>query len=530
MFKISLHFIFLYLLFTTINTAAQFGTMPPFKLELSPLNTSKLPGLHSFSFALSGSKWLFIGGRINGLHGNSSNDGFEAPFVNNDIVVIDTASWKAYSVSLNQLPLSVADPLRSTNMEYYREGDYLYMLGGYGYDSTQYDFVTFPVLSAIHVNNMIDAVINGKSIAPHIRQLKDTIPMICGGDLNKLGDYYYLTMGQVFGGRYSDPPSPLFFQYYSNKIKRFKIIDDGIDLKFSNFSYWKDTVNFHRRDLNVLPIVRPNGSFAHSAYGGVFQKKFNLPYQEPITIDESGAVVHYAYKQLMSQYTCATIPVFDSVSRDMYTTFLGGISLYDYDEVNNKLNCDSLIPFINDITTFTRHADGKMEETILPVHLRGLLGSNALFIPNLSIAHYDNGVIKLRELPKTKTFIGYLFGGIKASKPNKGPSTSNDTVYRIYLTPDFNAGIKEQVFVQQFKAYPNPTINATVISFNLKEPTVVTLQVVDVTGRIVTKLIHQKLGAGSQEVNWDTSTVKPGLYFALLTCNEYTGSIKVCIQ
>ena len=59
-----------------------------------------ISGFHSFAFASVGSKWLIIGGRINGLHGLNANDPFPQEFANNNIVVIND-NTKNYISKIN---------------------------------------------------------------------------------------------------------------------------------------------------------------------------------------------------------------------------------------------------------------------------------------------------------------------------------------------------------------------------------------------------------------------------------------------
>ena len=62
-----------------------FAQQVPFQLELEPVTATAVPPIHSFAFAKSGSKWLIIGGRTNGLHGFSSNDNFALEYANTTI-------------------------------------------------------------------------------------------------------------------------------------------------------------------------------------------------------------------------------------------------------------------------------------------------------------------------------------------------------------------------------------------------------------------------------------------------------------
>ncbi|MGZ4079066.1 MAG: hypothetical protein ACXVDW_16445, partial [Bacteroidia bacterium] len=76
-----------------IKSFAQYGAMPPFTIQIEAINGINIPGFHSFAFAQSGDKWLFIGGRTNGLHGVNSSDGFPPEFKNDAVTVVDTSTW-----------------------------------------------------------------------------------------------------------------------------------------------------------------------------------------------------------------------------------------------------------------------------------------------------------------------------------------------------------------------------------------------------------------------------------------------------
>lgn len=509
---------------------AQFGQMPPFTVSIEAISGTSIPGFHSFAHARSGDKWLFIGGRTNGLHGLNSSGAFPPEYKNDNIFVIDTTTWSYYSASLNQLPYSIADPMRSTNMQYVHDGDYLYMTGGYGWDSIASMFVTFPKLTAVHVDNMINAVINSLPINPHVRSVADTNMAVCGGDMGKIGNDFYLCFGHNFGGRYTDPPTSIFTQVYSDKITKFNIADDGVTLTLSNFTYQVDTTNFHRRDLNVGPVIHPDGTHGLAAFGGVFIKTANLPFLEPISVKPSGASVNMAFQQKMNHYTCALMPVYDSATQKMYTTFFGGISLYDYDPTTGLVVYDSLVPFVSDVTTQTAHPDGTVEETILPLQLPGLIGSNAKFIVNDDIAIYSNEVIHIRNMPNTRVLAGYLFGGIRAQQGNFGSSAANDTIYRIYITPNNNVGITEASGnLSNALIQPNPAAELADIFFHLKKEDHIQIAIHDLAGKQIQSVLSEKMNIGNHKIRVNTGKLKAGIYFCKIRSGNSEQTIRFIV-
>ena len=61
--------------------------------------------------------------------------------------------------------------------------------------------------------------------------------------------------------------------------------------------------------------------------------------------------------------------------------------------------------------------------------------------------------------------------------------------------------------------YPNPFNPTTRIRFEMPRSSFVKLIVHDILGREVTKLVNEKLTAGSYETEWDASAYPSGVYF-----------------
>jgi len=216
--------------------------------------------------------------------------------------------------------------------------------------------------------------------------------------------FFYLIGGNKFTGIYMPPPMQSN-QQYSNSYKKFKITESGNTFSITDYTEYIDTLNLHRRDLNVAPAVKPDGSFYSIIsdgsfysiiYGGVFKYDVDLPFENPVYIDANGYTVDMSFTQKMSQYHTARLSMFDSVSGKMFTTLFGGISLHDY--VNGNFVRDTLVPFIDDITLITRNSNGTTEEKVLPVKLPGLLGSNAEIITLENVPKYENDVLKFKNM------------------------------------------------------------------------------------------------------------------------------------
>ncbi len=416
----------------------------PFTLEIVDVVAPSLPGLHSFAHAQYAGKWISVGGRTDGRHSFGTN-AFPPDFANEDIWVFDPATWQTWSAPVTSLPDAIADPLRSTNMQFARSGDYLYLAGGYGIDTATGDYVTFPTLTALHLPGLIDAVMNGTALDPHIRQITDARMKVTGGEMRVIGSWFFLLFGQEFDGAYSTDGST-FTQTYTEQLRMFQIADDGVTFSITNYVTLDDTDAFHRRDLTVAPVVFPDETLGLGAYAGVFQKTVDLPFLNPIYIREDAHLlptdaytVDTAFDQMMSQYTCPTLPIFDPATGDMYTTFFGGIGQYFLDDTGTLVE-DTNVPFIDEVTTLTRAADGTSSEAIWPFRmpapfgssLTTFLGANMVFLPNETLTYYDNGVLKLDAITG-RTLVGHLYGGILAFGRNFAGSMANNNVYEVYI-------------------------------------------------------------------------------------------------
>ncbi|MCK5136790.1 MAG: T9SS type A sorting domain-containing protein [Bacteroidales bacterium] len=61
--------------------------------------------------------------------------------------------------------------------------------------------------------------------------------------------------------------------------------------------------------------------------------------------------------------------------------------------------------------------------------------------------------------------------------------------------------------------YPNPFNNTTIIAFELENSSNISLEVYDITGRMVRSLVSEFRTAGSHEVNFDAAGIPGGMYF-----------------
>lgn len=496
----------------------------PFQIAIEPVSIPDLVGVQAFAWGQYDGKWLIVGGRLDGLHRRQPFASFDAQGNNKQLIVIDPVAKKKWSTSLTTLSTSLQEQLSSTNMEYYQENNYLYIVGGYGYSATAADHITFPYLSAIHVPDVIDAVVNGNAIAPSIRQVSDTMFAVTGGYLNKIYSTFYLTGGQKFTGRYNPmgpTHGPGFVQAYTNAIRKFNVVDDGTNISITHLDAVVDPTNLHRRDYNVVAQIFPNGQEGLTAFSGVFQTNVDLPYLNSVNIDSNAYQVNNNFAHYYNHYHCAHVPIYSPSKNEMHTLFFGGIAQY-YDSAGTMVQ-DNNVPFVKTIARVTRNSNGEMSEYKLPVEMPSFLGASSEFIPAESAAFFNSDVLNLDSMNDDSVLIGYVFGGISSSAANiffintGTESVASNQLLKVYLLKNKNSNI--DVLNSQSKGnfkmqvFPNPNNGKFSVKFNMKTIESVFLSVFDAKGRLIERIELTDLQMGENTFSKQIDAIEQSSVF-----------------
>jgi hypothetical protein len=433
-----------------------------YSLELNPLSINGLPGLHSFAFGQSDGKWLIIGGRLDGLHARQPFNAFPASNNNTTIFVVDKSTQQSWSVSLSTLPVGIREQLQSTNMNFHQDGSTLYIIGGYAFSATANDHITFDKLTAIDVPGLINAVVNNAPITSFFKQISNNLFAVTGGQLGKIDNTFYLVGGHRFDGRYNPMGNPTFTQTYTNQIRKFTIDNSGSQLSFTLIEQITDPIHLHRRDYNLMPQVFPDGELGFTISSGVFQINQDLPFLYPVDIKASGYIPQTSFNQLLSNYHCGKVGLYEAEANKMHSLFFGGMSQYYYN--GTTLVQDNLVPFVKTISRVTRSSDGSLNEYKLPIEMPLFNGAGAEFIPNLSLPNFSNEVIKLDDITDDEFIIGHLVGGISSSSLNPfsanqtNTTSANPTVYEVKLIREeaMSIPVNDNQNPISFTLAPNP--------------------------------------------------------------------------
>lgn len=492
---------FLGLIFLSLSV---FSQTAPFNIYIEPMNISGLSGLQAYAFGQYNGKWLIVGGRLDGLHRRQPFAAFDIAGNNNQIIVIDPVSQQKWTAPLTSLSVALQEQLSSTNMEFHQEGNYLYIIGGYGYNTASAARKTFDNLTAINVPSVINAVIGGTSITSFFRQISDAQFAVTGGHLKKIDNTFYLIGGNKFDGNYNPMGHATYTQAYTNAIRKFNLIDDGTTVTITHLPTITDATNLHRRDYNAVPQILPNGAEGITAFSGVFQPTVDLPFLNCVNIDSNTYIVNNTFQQYYNHYHCAVLPLYSASNNEMHNVFFGGIAQY-YDSLGVLVQ-DNNVPFVKTIARVTRNSSGTMAEYKLPVEMPSLLGAGAEFIPIQSVPQFSNEVLKLDDFTDDSTLVGYIYGGISSTAVNifftnlGTQSSASSQIFKVYVIKNSAVGThylnEQSVGTLKMQAFPNPSDGDFIVKFHLNKIAETKISLYNIDGKKIEERVLNNLQIG----------------------------------
>ena len=80
------------------------------------------------------------------------------------------------------------------------------------------------------------------------------------------------------------------------------------------------------------------------------------------------------------------------------------------------------------------------------------------------------------------------------------------------------------------RGVPNPAGTSASIRYALPMESRVTVEIVDIQGRVVAKLVNQYMPAGSHTVDWDGDGAPAGVYFCRVQCCDGKETVSKVIK
>lgn len=451
----------------TVSPVSKDTALLPYTVRLREVKRDTvLPTLQSYAYGQVDGLWVLVGGRTSGLHKFTNNPirNFPPRRQNDRIWVIDPATGKRWSRLLSDSSLTAdqVDALSGTAAQGLQLGTTLYVVGGYGFQRSINDFVTYDTMTAFDLNDIVNWVRSPrrlpddkKDLADLIRQMSHPILKVTGGQITQIGDRTILAFGQLFDGGYGDPNH---IQIYTTQVRSFRLLDNGKELRIGDVRRdpaQPNPTDYRRRDYTLVPFMevrarKPVEKVA--ALAGVFTLTDGM-FTVPVEIDGGGApsmadpAAPGTFKQAMNGYDSAFLTVWDGSRLQSHALLFGGISFVYHDARTGKFVEDDEFPFINDITAVVRTNAGRYRQVLVGSFPRIIsadnkrlrFGAEAHLLLRPGIPTTANGMVNLGALKRRfgtrPIVVGRIFGGIAADAGNNGDSTASNLLFDVILTP-----------------------------------------------------------------------------------------------
>ncbi len=136
---------------------------------------------------------------------------------------------------------------------------------------------------------------------------------------------------------------------------------------------------------------------------------------------------------------------------------------------------------------------------------------------------YENFTLKAYSKTQDKEF---TLNGLNFSSSGKNYYTVNGISF-IESAESVEGAVPEVFMLNQ--NYPNPFNPTTIMSFSLPENRKVNLAVYNVLGELVSVMINREMEAGNHRVEFNASSLAPGVYFYRLIAGDYTSVKKMTL-
>jgi len=84
--------------------------------------------------------------------------------------------------------------------------------------------------------------------------------------------------------------------------------------------------------------------------------------------------------------------------------------------------------------------------------------------------------------------------------------------------------------MQLAQNYPNPFNPSTTFQFSITKSSHVLLEVFNILGQPVARLVDENLSAGTYRMNFDASALSSGVYLYRLTAGNFTQTMKMVLM
>lgn len=449
----------------------------PFQLEIEQLEleTPGLAGLHSGAYCVvdspsQGDLLFFVGGRANeaGMHGFDcpAEENFAKDDFNRTLYLVDPFTGEVWQRGLDDpasgLTSEQADQLSAVNFLDNQIGDYLLVIGGYGYSQDVDDWVTFDKMAVIELDGVVEWIQGASEpLSDSIQFLSppdgapEELYTVTGGVLVVVQDELWLCLGQEFQGMYDPCNEDASTQVYKQDFYRLQINESKGAFPYFTWignSPQAEVEWARRRDLNVFPAyVDESGSRGAVALSGVFTLDDGA-WTVPVVMHPDGTMVQPppddpgTLRQGFNMYASARMTAWSEATGDNWFVIGGGIGYQFF--LDGSLETSSFLPY-SSIVSAVRYnpGDGSWGQHLLGCSYPRIpvpdtdeyyrFGTETYMFP-ASPYWIDGRILDLDSIQEP-TLIGLLYGGIMVAGYNEptggGPNRASNYFFTVTLSP-----------------------------------------------------------------------------------------------
>ena len=188
-------------------------------------------------------------------------------------------------------------------------------------------------------------------------------------------------------------------------------------------------------------------------------------------------------------------------------------------DISFPMDVMMLSPTDDGYETQAEQVDLTWDITNLPEGITLMLRNN-ITGQNINLTGYPSASI---NLPSKGSFS--TPGDFMATYPAVGQSQFTLSVYGTLVAAEDDDILPERITVHS--AYPNPFNPSTIISFDLPDADMVSLDIFDIAGRQVASLISEYMIPGSHQINWNPGNLSSGIYLVNLVIGTKTFNQKI---
>lgn len=141
----------------------------------------------------------------------------------------------------------------------------------------------------------------------------------------------------------------------------------------------------------------------------------------------------------------------------------------------------------------------------------------------------DSFIANIPAQPVGTKIFYYIEATSLSGKTNRRPMVAPDGVFEFRVFDVASAPNISAMLTTLFNPFPNPANENTVVGFNLMKEENCQLGIYDLSGRLISNLLDEKISAGTHQYELTTENISSGTYLLTLKAGNFTATKKLMV-